>query len=469
MVFCVHCGHQNAEETKFCENCGKPINSVMETKFESNNTVGPQHSKQNAKKKPMSKKSKFTIVGIAVMIGLVVIANIAITKMLDPMKQIEAMDSALKQEDYQAFLEEFQIPEKSIYDAESFSLYVKENGWSAIRDNLIKEVNSLENGKFADPISDSHGTDLITVLQKKVLFGLFKKVEFKLVPIEVYTEAPFKDMEIIINNHKIKTDNEGTQLLGQYLPGVYAWSYTYDGQWANLKNSGELAIRGNGSNKLEIDLDWNMTSLELDSDIEDAIVYVNGKSTKLTVSEIGKMYPLPADDSIKIYAVTKNSKGQEVQSNSITSDARYAYFEFPEDTTQVNQTTIEEKQEKVTNGSQKDEYIQKLDSIDVGLADLEHLYTNKDNTEILKAEKETYKRWDNILNEIYALLKQQLSSGDMESLKGVQIKWIKDKESSAKNAASKYADDEMKEITKYKIEAQYTKERCYELVKNYMK
>lgn len=75
------------------------------------------------------------------------------------------------------------------------------------------------------------------------------------------------------------------------------------------------------------------------------------------------------------------------------------------------------------------------------------------------------KRWDNILNEIYALLQQQLSSGDMGSLKEVQIGWIKDKESSAKNAASKYADDEMKEITKNKI----TKERCYELVKNYMK
>ncbi len=466
MDFCVHCGYQNAEETNFCENCGKPINSVRETKSESNNSVGPQYSKQNGKKKPMSKKSKFTIIGIAVMIGLVVIANIVITKMLDPMKQIEAMDSALKQEDYRAFLEEFHIPEKSIYDAESFSLYVKENGWSAIRDNLIEEVNSLENGEFADPISDSHGTDLITVLQKKVLFGLFKKVEFKLVPIEVYTEAPLKDIEIMMNNHKVKTDMEGTQLLGQYLPGVYAWSYTYDGKWANLKNSGEVAIRGNGSNKLKIDIDWEMTSLELDSDIEDAMVYVNGKSTKLTVSEIGEMYPLPANDSIEIYAVAKNLKGQEVQSNTITSDARYAYFEFPEDT---NQPTIEEEQEKVTNGSQKDEYIQKLDSIDAGLADLEHLYTNKDNTEILKAEKETYTRWDNILNEIYALLKQQLSSGDMQSLKEVQIEWIKDKESSAKNAASKYAEDEMKEITKYKIEAQYTKERCYELVKNYMK
>ncbi|MFC9540628.1 lysozyme inhibitor LprI family protein [Lysinibacillus sp. NPDC056959] len=466
MDFCVHCGYQNAEETNFCENCGKPINSVRETKSESNNSVGPQYSKQNGKKKPMSRKSKFTIIGIAVMIGLVVIANIAITKMLDPMKQIEAMDSALKQEDYQAFLEEFQIPKDLIYDAESFSLYVKENGWSAIRDNLIEEVNSLENGEFADPISDSHGTDLITVLQKEVLFGLFKKVEFKLVPIEVYTEAPLKDIEIMINNHKVKTDNEGTQLLGQYLPGVYAWSYTYDGQWANLENSGELTIRGNGSNKLKIDIDWDMTSLELDSDIEDAIVYVNGKSTKLTVLEIGEMYPLSANDIIKIYAVAKNSKGQDVQSNIITSDARYAYFEFPEDT---NQPTFEEEQEKVTNGSQKDEYIQKLDSIDAGLADLEHLYTNKDNTEILKAEKETYNRWDNILNEIYALLKQQLSSGDMQSLKEVQIEWIKDKESSAKNAASKYAEDEMKEITKYKIEAQYTKERCYELVKNYMK
>lgn len=466
MDFCVHCGYQNAEETNFCENCGKPINSVRETKSESNNSVGPQYSKQNGKKKPMTRKSKFTIIGIAVMIGLVVIVNIVITKILDPMKQIEAMDSALKQEDYQAFIEEFQIPKESIYDAKSFSLYVKENGWSAIRDNLIEEVNSLENGGFADPIRDSHGTDLITVLQKDVLFGLFKKVEFKLVPIEVYTEAPLKDIEIMMNNHKVKTDNEGTQLLGQYLPGVYAWSYTYDGQWANLKNSGELAIRGNGSNKLKIDIDWAMTTLELDSDIEDAIVYVNGKSTKLTVSEIGEMYPLPANDIIKIYAVAKNSKGQDVQSNIITSDARYGYFEFPEDT---NQPTFEEEQEKVTSGSQKDEYIQKLDSIDAGLADLEHLYTNKDNTEILKAEKETYNRWDNILNEIYALLKQQLSSGDMQSLKEVQIEWIKDKESSAKNAASKYAEGEMKEITKYKIEAQYTKERCYELVKNYMK
>ncbi len=458
MPYCIHCGQQNEEGVRFCTNCGKPIDSAEDQKPE-----GTSHlSAAPVKKQPMSKKKKIALIAIAAVIGILLIAYVSVDTMLDPMKQVEAMDSALKQGDDKAFMEEFKVPEETIYDSEIFFQYIKLNDWSTIRDNLVAEITSLENNSFADPVTDSSGTEIITVVQKDYLFGLFKKMEFELIPIEVYTEVPFKDMKITVNDHEIKTDKEGSQSLGSYLPGVYDWSYTYTGEWGKVKNSGELSIESNyGSNELEVYLDWNMNSLDIDSDIEDAIVYVDGKSTEKTVGEIETMYPLPNDGSVEIYAVVKDAEGNKIKSNAVTSDSWYAYFYFPESDTSLMEQSDDEELNQET-------YIEKLDSIEEGLADLDDLYASDDDADILEAEKETYNRWDEILNEIYDLLQEELSSDEAADLEEEQLDWITEKETSASLEASEYDEETMQEITNYKVQAQYTKERCYELVEDYM-
>jgi uncharacterized protein YecT (DUF1311 family) len=82
--------------------------------------------------------------------------------------------------------------------------------------------------------------------------------------------------------------------------------------------------------------------------------------------------------------------------------------------------------------------------------------------------RESYDMYDKALNEIYSLLKEQLSQDTMSNLQAEEIKWIKQKEDEAKNAASEFKGGTFEPVA-YNISLyQSTKNRCNELVKNYM-
>lgn len=77
--------------------------------------------------------------------------------------------------------------------------------------------------------------------------------------------------------------------------------------------------------------------------------------------------------------------------------------------------------------SKKSEYIQKLNNIEKGLPELDG-----STIEMIQAASVAYKRWDDALNDIYGLLKKQLSPNEMSLLREKQIKWIKYRDDKAK-------------------------------------
>ena len=118
--------------------------------------------------------------------------------------------------------------------------------------------------------------------------------------------------------------------------------------------------------------------------------------------------------------------------------------------------------------SKKKIYLEKLETIQAGLKDLESLYAGNTAQMNAAAEKE-YQRWDAALNEIYGVLKTQLSKEEMSKLQTEEIQWIKDKEAKGNAAA-----EEMKGGTGASFQylatiAGVTKDRCYQLVNQYMK
>jgi uncharacterized protein YecT (DUF1311 family) len=123
---------------------------------------------------------------------------------------------------------------------------------------------------------------------------------------------------------------------------------------------------------------------------------------------------------------------------------------------------------KTTQKSKKQIYKDKLDNIQLGLKDLAHLYAGN-TIEMKSAASQEYERWDNALNEIYGVLKQQLSSDDMNKLKKEQIKWISDRDDKAKKESLEYKGGTAEQLIYTSSLAQTTKERCYELVEKYMK
>ncbi|MEO3153647.1 lysozyme inhibitor LprI family protein [Turicibacter sanguinis] len=128
--------------------------------------------------------------------------------------------------------------------------------------------------------------------------------------------------------------------------------------------------------------------------------------------------------------------------------------------------------ESINNGlllySYKNEYINKLHSVEEGMSDLDYLYENGITVELIEAEETKLKRWDDMLNEIYSLLKIQLTESEMKELKSNQLSWIEYRDTTANNEASAEGGGSLSTIVYYSSLARLTKERCYELVNTYM-
>lgn len=162
-----------------------------------------------------------------------------------------------------------------------------------------------------------------------------------------------------------------------------------------------------------------------------------------------------AKDDIKQEKEALNDKQEEKISNI-------------NENTNIEIKEIEDKK-KAEKENNKQFYIKKLDNIERRIEkDLSELYGGT-TFEMREAASKEYKLWDDVLNEIYGVLKTQLSSIDMSKLKKEEIKWISYKEKEAEGAAAEYAGGTMAPLAYTYSLAQTTKDRCYELVEKYMK
>ena len=130
----------------------------------------------------------------------------------------------------------------------------------------------------------------------------------------------------------------------------------------------------------------------------------------------------------------------------------------------------EEDSNDVAQHSYKEKYINKLNSLEEEINNLGYLIENGPTEEmnINSIEATKFDRWNDMLNEIYALLKTQLTSSEMKDLDRKQLNWIEYKEA-VENRAANESEGSSSQVDLNAEMANITKERCYELVNTYMK
>lgn len=164
----------------------------------------------------------------------------------------------------------------------------------------------------------------------------------------------------------------------------------------------------------------------------------------------------------------KNNQQSSISDSSSAEDEKNSNEKIKENQSKDTVTKQNTDDEKTIQRSEKQIYNDKLDTIQAGLKDLDELYAGN-TIEMKSAESQEYERWDEALNEIYGVLKQQLSSDEMSKLKEEQIKWISDRDSKAKKASLEYEGGTAEQLVYISSLAKTTKERCYELVQKYIK
>lgn len=117
-------------------------------------------------------------------------------------------------------------------------------------------------------------------------------------------------------------------------------------------------------------------------------------------------------------------------------------------------------------GNNKEEYLKKLNDMEESDR---HSESGTTISELEEQEAERYKKWDVELNEIYEVLKEQLSTEQMDKLKDEQRNWIKHRDEAAKESSLKYKGGSTESLEYVATQASLTRERCYELVAKYMK
>ena len=138
--------------------------------------------------------------------------------------------------------------------------------------------------------------------------------------------------------------------------------------------------------------------------------------------------------------------------------------------TQAKEENIKENisNDTTNESSTKQYYLKRLSEVEDEVAYLQESSNNGFTAELREMVGKCYTKWDDLLNSIYGVLKTQLSESEMNSLRNKQRSWIKYRDSEADKAAAEYEGGSMAPLEATSVNAELTRQRCYELVNQYM-
>jgi len=166
---------------------------------------------------------------------------------------------------------------------------------------------------------------------------------------------------------------------------------------------------------------------------------------------------------------TQNTNVESTESASNTDNNKREISEIENNNDKSNNVPGEKEDPSINNteASLKEEYLQKLNDTK---EETEELETSDSSTYALKkVENDRWDIWDELLNEIYKVIKEKLPPEEMNQLREEQQNWIKYRDDSALEASLKYKGGTQEHLEYVAVLANLTEERCYELVEEYMK
>lgn len=144
-----------------------------------------------------------------------------------------------------------------------------------------------------------------------------------------------------------------------------------------------------------------------------------------------------------------------------------------DNTFKENDATIkdetEQKDEEKNITLNKQEYLDKMNVLDEELNVKLKDKLAGTTIEMREAASEIYIAWDEMLNEVYSEIISTLSEEEKDKLISEEEVWMGERDKKADDAAKEVEGGTMEPLARTFSLGASTKERCYELVNNYMK
>lgn len=328
---CSRCNAEIKSNEKFCFNCGSKIEDTMidstntinlkkkndnnmenENNININNDTTPNHLSEKTSKKAGAKTKLLTKVKklLIATISLLFIAGIGI--LLIPQTQAKVVN----QFEEAIINNEPEKLKKIIISGDKRLEITKENLEPIIsyyNDNPSSLNNDVSYLKNAYPGENSEDNEKpFTITTKKVIFK--EKYYIKLNPKYIQIDNSYKDAKISMYcNEKLVEENISSGEVGPLVPGKYKFVISYENEYSKSQASKEIDIFY-GQLKNNVDLSDTINKNTIISEEEDAIIYINNKSTNKKAKELSEVIGLKNGDTV--YGVFKN-KNEDIRSNVV--------------------------------------------------------------------------------------------------------------------------------------------------------
>ncbi|MGK7376376.1 TcaA 3rd/4th domain-containing protein [Planococcus sp. 1R117A] len=226
------------------------------------------------------------------------------------------------------FLSYFEVPEKTAVNASGFYSFIEEEGWEEIRDQMKTEAARIKEEGLSNIILDSEGNKLISITKKPVILGMYQEVSFLLQPTAVEMELPFDGMTVTLADKTVKGDKGEVIKIGDFLPGQYQWSASVASEYGEIAQKGTIDVTGDSKNKYSYSPDIEASIVDVTSDVPEAILWVNGKSTKTAIADLKSIGPLPLNGTVEVTAETENDKGEKIKGEPTKVESDTVHVQF---------------------------------------------------------------------------------------------------------------------------------------------
>ncbi len=326
MKYCTECGSKRSEGQAFCTECGASF-AEPHTEPESVQQAHSQDSQPPAAKKPMPERTKIILsVGGAVLLILLG-AYQWLSHHYDPMKVLQEMDRAIVDDDSKAFLKHIDFDKEALLNETAYFDYIKQHEWEQVKPQLLELIESKSQAPFDFTVKSKYGADLYKVIKKRK-FGLFSTYSFRAVPAHLMVSTTVDDTVVAIDKQEWTAAAEKPAEIKKIYPGVYAYEAQAENLFGDFSEQAEVEVAAKNDNELFIEFPYEVYTIE--SDQMDAILFVNGKSTKKTLKELQKVGPFP-EKEVKMHAEWTNPQGKVMKTKTVTQhDAFWGtiFFEF---------------------------------------------------------------------------------------------------------------------------------------------
>ncbi|WP_160118386.1 zinc ribbon domain-containing protein [Bacillus sp. V59.32b] len=338
MNYCKECGTQLNDSQTFCSNCG-----AQQPEPASDAPASPTRNK----KRSLSGKAKAGIITAVILVASLAGSHFYLSSLTDPMKTVEEFEKAVKDDDTKALAkiinqgqDKHTITEKEA--ASYLAFLTDDNDFNDISKELKRQAYEIDGYKVTEAVKDGYNNKLVSVKKEdKKKWLLYDDYFLEFYPIELVVSSNLEDTEVSLAGKKTKTlkEEDEDENLGYIFPGEHILKAVYKGEYAELTSEDELDFSDAYENELVVDIEIDSTSLYLYSNDDDAVLFVNGKSTGEKIADMDSFGPVATDGSIKLHAERKvDGKTEKTEVFKVNDDSDVELLFEEEETAEVAST-----------------------------------------------------------------------------------------------------------------------------------